>query len=124
MLLAAAACASASSERNQGSTIFRQIEVQERVSGRSARKSAQPEDAAQSATVARFFSERWMSAFRPPMPSAHFRPSSASSTASIEGVVMVSPLKTPSISLQPLVRRKRFGSGQAGGGRRGGVEGK
>src|SRR3546814_11904548 len=114
MRLAPAAGASLSREANQGSTIFRQTEVQERVSGRSARKSAQPEDAAQPATVARFFSERPISAFRPPVPSAHFRPSSASSTASIEGVLMVSPLNTPSISLPPLVRRKIFGSGQAG----------
>src|SRR3546814_12665031 len=94
MRLAAAACASASSERNQGSTIFRQIEVQERVSGRSARKSDQPEDAAQSATVFRSFSERWISAFRPPMLSAHFNTSRESSNASLEGVLMVAHLNT------------------------------
>ena len=38
----------------------------------------------------------------------------ASSTQSIEGVLMVSPLKVPSISLPPLVSRKIFGNGQAG----------
>ncbi len=40
------------------------------------------------------------------------RPSSASSTASIEGVLIVSPWKMPSISLPLLVRRKIFGSGR------------
>ena len=34
--------------------------------------------------------------------------------ASIDGVLMVSPLKMPSISLPPLVSWKIFGSGQAG----------
>src|SRR3546814_4432808 len=32
----------------------------------------------------------------------------------MEGVLMVSPLNTPSMSLPPLVSRKIFGSGQSG----------
>ena len=47
-------------------------------------------------------------------PSAQRSPSSASSTASMDGVLIVSPLKMPSISLPPLVRRNSLGSGQAG----------
>ena len=38
----------------------------------------------------------------------------ASSTASIDGVLIVSPVKMPSISLPPLVSRKIFGSGRSG----------
>ena len=38
----------------------------------------------------------------------------ASATQSIEGVLIVSPAKMPSMSLPPLVRRKIFGSGAAG----------
>ena len=48
------------------------------------------------------------------MLSAQRSPSSASSTQSIEGVLIVSPSKMPSVSLPPEVRRKIFGSGQAG----------
>ncbi len=64
--------------------------------------------------AARLASDRAISAGRPPIASAQRRPSSASSTQSIEGVLIVSPLKMPSFSLPPLVRRKIFGSGQAG----------
>ena len=40
--------------------------------------------------------------------------STQSATQSIEGVLIVSPWKMPSISLPPLVRRKIFGSGRSG----------
>ena len=46
--------------------------------------------------------------------SIHSSASIASATQSIEGVLMVSPAKTPSMSLPPLVRRKIFGSGRSG----------
>ena len=48
------------------------------------------------------------------MRSAQRKPSSASSTHSIDGVLIVSPLKMPSVSLPFEVRRNIFGSGQAG----------
>ena len=51
---------------------------------------------------------------RPPTAFAQSSASMSSSTPSIEGVLMVSPSKMPSISLPPVVRRKIFGSGQAG----------
>ena len=50
----------------------------------------------------------------PPDPLRPIRaPRSQSSTASIDGVLIVSPVKMPSISLPPLVRRKIFGSGRS-----------
>ena len=55
-----------------------------------------------------------MSAGRPPIEAAQRSPSSASSTASSEGVLMVSPLKMPSISLPPLASWNSLGTGQAG----------
>jgi hypothetical protein len=69
--------------------------------------------ATQSATAARLASARRSA----PAGRRSLRPSEAVERvldASIEGVLMVSPLKMPSISLPPLVRRKSFGSGQAG----------
>ena len=92
----------------------RQTEVGERVPGSTARKPAQALRSTQAVMAARLRSQRSISAGRPPMLSAQRRPSSASSTASIEGVLIVSPLKMPSISLPPLVSRNSFGSGQAG----------
>jgi hypothetical protein len=88
--------------------------VQERVAGASARKSIQSRCATQEAIAARLASLRATSAASPPTLSAQRSPSSASSTQSIEGVLIVSPLKMPSFSLPPEVRRKTFGSGQAG----------
>ena len=46
------------------------------------------------------------------MPSIHSSASTASATQSIDGVLIVSPAKMPSISLPPLVMRKIFGSGR------------
>ena len=57
---------------------------------------------------------RAINASHPPICSAHLRPSIASSTAIIDGVLMVSPRKMPSINLPPLVRRNIFGMGQGG----------
>ncbi len=68
----------------------------------------------QAAMAARLASLRAIRPSRPPTLSAQRSPSSASSTHSIDGVLIVSPLKMPSISLPPEVRRKIFGSGQAG----------
>ena len=53
--------------------------------------------------AARLARDRASSPLRPPIDSAHFSPSSASSTHSIDGVLMVSPWKMPSINLPPLV---------------------
>ncbi len=88
--------------------------MQERVAASSARNAAQGVRSTHAPTAARFASLRAISAGRPPTPSAQRSPSSASSTQSIEGVLIVSPLKMPSISLPPLVRRKIFGNGQDG----------
>ena len=68
----------------------------------------------QALIIARLCSERATSPSSPPTLSAHFSESSASSTHSIEGVLIVSPRKTPSISLPLEVSRKSFGSGQGG----------
>ena len=79
---------------NQSSTILRQTEVQERiVSSRS--QEVDPRRALDPARDRREIAprQRAISAVRPPIASAHFRPSIASSTHSIEGVLMVSPLK-------------------------------
>jgi hypothetical protein len=59
-------------------------------------------------------SARAISAGCPPTDSAHFSESSASSTHSIEGVLIVSPRKRPSLSLPFAVSRKIFGNGQGG----------
>ena len=69
--------------------------------------------ATQSSMAFRLALDRAMSAGKPPMDSAHFRPSRASSTHSMEGVLMVSPWKIPAISLPPLVIWKIFGSGRS-----------
>src|SRR5687768_9786692 len=97
-----------------GSTIFRQIEVQERMAGSPARKSTHGVRAAQSASTFRLASDRAIRPDLPPTDCAHFRPSSASSTATMDGVLMVSPLKMPSLSLPSLVMRKILGIGQDG----------
>ncbi len=107
-------CASLPSAWNQGATMLRQTEVEDRVAGSAARNPAQSERSTQPAIAAKFAWLRPISAGKPPMRSAQFSPSSASSTSSMEGVLMVSPLKMPSSSLPPLVSRKSFGSGQDG----------
>jgi hypothetical protein len=94
--------------------MLRQTEVGERISARLARKPAHSLRSTQAAIAPRLRSQRSVSAGKPPIDSAQRSPSSASSTASIEGVLIVSPLKMPSISLPPLVRRNSFGIGQAG----------
>ena len=88
--------------------------MQDRVAASSARKSTQSVRATQRAIAARLASERAISPSSPPTRSAQRSPSSASSTHSMDGVLIVSPLKMPSISLPPDVRRKIFGNGQAG----------
>ena len=112
--LAAFACPSASNAVNHGAVTRRQMEVQERVAGSVARKSTQGVRSTQAATAARFASLRAIRPGSPPTLSAHRNPSNASSTQSMLGVLMVSPLNTPAASLPPLVRRNTFGSGQAG----------
>src|SRR5580693_4492049 len=92
----------------------RQTEVQERVRGSAARKSIQGVRSTQAASAARFDSERATSAARPPIRSAHLRPSIASSTQSIEGVLMVSPAKIASLKAPFEFKRKSFGNGQGG----------
>src|SRR6185369_15454219 len=97
-----------------GSTILRQTEVHERMRLSAARNPAQPARATQASIAARLPSLRAISALRPPIDCAQVRPSIASSTQSIDGVLIVSPLNTPSISLPPWVRRKILGSGHGG----------
>src|ERR1700735_5440425 len=103
MDLTCAFWASAESEVNWGSLILRQMEVLDRADLSSARKAAQEDCATQSSIHFRFALDRAMSAGKPPMASAHFKPSRASSTHNIEGVLMVSPSKMPEINLPPLV---------------------
>ena len=94
--------------------ITRQIEVLERVSFVSGRKAAQLLFATQASTAFRLAWLRAISPFSPPMLSAQRSASIWSSTQSMEGVLMVSPLKMPSFSLPFLVMRNSLGSGQAG----------
>src|SRR5690606_34352471 len=90
------------------------MEVDERYAGSRARNSTHGVSSTQAERTARFFWERPMSAGRPPMLSAQRSESSASSTHSIDGVLMVEPLKMSSLSLPPLVMRKILGSGHGG----------
>src|SRR5271169_1066704 len=95
--------ASTGSLATRGSANARQTDVQERVLASFARKSIHDVWATHLAIAAKLLSERAISALSPPALSAHLRPSSASSTQSIEGVLIVSPLNTPSISFPPLL---------------------
>src|ERR1700730_7617856 len=99
---------------NHGSTISICGEVEEIVAGSSARNRTQAQVSTQALIVARLCSERATSPSSPPTDSAHFSESSASSTHSIDGVLIVSPRKTPSINLPFLVNRKSLGKGQGG----------
>src|SRR5437899_7259677 len=99
---------------NHGSVILNCGEVQEIVAGSSARGSAQEQFSTQPRSVARLRSDLAISPSRPPTDSAHLSESSTSSTHSIDGVLIVSPRNTPSISLPFAVSRKSFGSGQGG----------
>src|SRR5579862_1412757 len=106
--------ASADSAANHGSVIIMHGEVQERVAGSSARNSTQLVRSTHSATAARLASARATQPSSPPTLSAHFNESSASSMHSIDGVLIVSPRKMPSISFPLPVSRKILGSGQGG----------
>ena len=99
---------------NHGSVILNCGEVQEIVAGSSARGSAQGHFSTQPRSVVKLRSDLAISPSRPPTDSAHFSESSASSTHSIEGVLIVSPRNTPSINLPLEVNRKSLGSGQGG----------
>ena len=94
--------------------ICRQIDVHERVVGLLARKPTHGVRATQSATAARLPSARRIKPSRPPTDSAHVSPSRASSTHSIDGVLIVAPVNSASSSLPFLVIRKIFGSGHGG----------
>src|SRR5690606_30122080 len=94
---------------NQGSTMTRQTEVQERAAGSVARKSIQGVAATQDSRAAKLARLRATRPFSPPACSAQRSESSASSTHSMEGVLIVSPTKIPSLSLPPEVRRKTLG---------------
>ena len=111
---AAPPCPSASRPANHGATSLRQIDVDERVSGTSARNAAQSLASTQRATAARLACERAMSASSPPIDSAQASASSTSSTHSIDGVLRVRPSKIASSSRPPAVRRKIFGNGHGG----------
>src|ERR1700684_4255910 len=94
---------STESEVKSGSLIVRQMEVLDRADLSSARNAAQEDCATQSSIHFRFALDRVISAGKPPIDSVHFRPSRASSTHNIEGVLIVSPWKIPSTSLPPFV---------------------
>jgi hypothetical protein len=110
----AAARASPSRASNHGSTILRQIDVQERTLGSPARNAYVLDLSIHAEIAARFDSERAMRPFTLPTLSAQLSASSASSTHSIDGVLIVAPWKISSSSLPFLVMRKIFGMGQAG----------
>ena len=94
--------------------IFRQMEVLERMALLSAKNAAQVDVATQSSITFKFASDRATNPARPPMLSAHFKPSRASSTHNMDGVLMVSPAKMPEINLPPLLIWKILGSARAG----------
>src|SRR5471032_130 len=112
IFLATSALASAARASNQGSVIVRQTEVLDRDAGSRARNPAQLDLATQSSSSLRLALERAIRAGRPPRPSAQPSASSQSSTATIDGVLMVSPWKMPSVGLPLEVMRKILGSGQ------------
>src|SRR5660397_268612 len=87
--LATLACSSPGNAANHGSTILKQMDVQERSEGSSARKSTQSVSSTQAATASRLEPLRSFKTSNPPRSSAQRRPSKASSTQSIEGVFIV-----------------------------------
>ena len=98
----------------RASTTFRQTEVLEREAGSAARKSTQSVFSTQAARAARLESARRCISTRPPIEAPHFSASMASSTQSMDGVLMVAPSKMSLAILPALVIRKSFGIGQAG----------
>src|SRR5207237_9162877 len=114
IFLTAAARASPSSASNHGSTILRQIDVHERIPGSAARNANVFELSIHDEIAARFDSERATSALMPPSFSAQASESAASTTHSIDGVLIVEPWKISSSSLPFFVMRKIFGIGHAG----------
>src|SRR5215471_15087327 len=93
---------------------FRQMDVLERMDESPARKLAHFDFAIQFSIAFKFADDRASNAGRPPMDSDHFKPSIASSTQSIDGVLIVSPSKMPAISLPPFVIWKILGRGRSG----------
>ena len=100
--------------REAGSAKLRQTLVLRASPDRRREARASASRSTQAGQAAALASARAIRASRPPCSSAQASAQISSSTASIEGVLMVSPWKMPSISLPPLVRRKILGSGQAG----------
>src|SRR6185369_2785113 len=114
IFLTAAARSSPPSASNHGSTILRQIDVHERTFGSEARNANVFDWPIQAAIAARLDSERAIRPLMPPIFSAHASESSASSTHSIDGVLMVEPWKISSSSFPFFVMRKIFGIGHGG----------
>ena len=101
--------------RNHGATILMHTEVLEIVPDQWPENQHSWNFPPIGTQTDRFASDRAISVFNPPILSAQVRPSRASSTHSIEGVLMVAALNTPSMSFpQPEVKRKILGMGQAG----------
>src|SRR5688500_17102431 len=96
------------------SATVRQTLVFERVAGSAARWQSQSRFSTIRSSAAALASERALRPVSPPNPLAHSSVQIASSTASIDGVLIVSPLNTPSTSLPFDIRRKTLGSGQEG----------
>ena len=76
----------------------RQTEVFERLAGSAARCDSQLRSSTILSSAAALASLRACRPFSPPRPLAHSSAKIASSTASIDGVLIVSPLKIPSLS--------------------------
>src|SRR3546814_7235625 len=91
----------------------RQTEVFERLAGSAARWESQSRSATILSSAAALASLRAFRPSRPPRDFAHSSAKIASSTASIDGVLIVSPLNTPSASAPFETRRNTLGSGQA-----------
>src|SRR6516164_4912116 len=102
MPLTNAAWSSAGSFVTAGSTIFRQTEVLERIAGSFAKNAIHGVAATQSAIALALVLARAISALRPPIDFAQPSASRYSSPHSIDGVLIVSPWKIPSLSLLSL----------------------
>ena len=91
-------CRAGFASASERSANCRHTEVFERIAGSAARCSIQSACCTQRSSAAALASARAISADRPPVRSAQSSANSQSSTASIDGVLIVSPLKMPSIS--------------------------
>ena len=114
MVLMKALRAASSISRNQSAVTCRVMEVGETISALPARNAKFSFPSSQFRTAEMLRSTLASSSPRPPIDWAHSRASMASSTQSIEGVLIVEPSKTPSFSFPFLASWKILGSGRGG----------